>query len=186
MKKSSFHEYARRGYSWVYLVVCLVVLLAGCQSKGPPLSKEAQAVKKVLLEEMTKLTTALREPVAQQDWPAVEPILQTSQEEMKKRGQAVPAALVVLDRNAIVQARFPGEKVGKLDFWNYAPAQVVFNEKRKTQTMLYLGGRKIFILIAPILQQDRVVGAVTMGFPEEELRRWKVSEQEFLRIDFNQ
>src|SRR3974390_1145279 len=109
MKKLSLYEIARRDCPWICLVICLAVLLAGCQSKGPPLSKEAQAVKKVLLEEMNKLTTALREPVARQDWPAVEPILQTFQEEMKKRGQAVPSALLVLDRNGISQVRFPGK-----------------------------------------------------------------------------
>jgi hypothetical protein len=185
MKKLSLYELARHGCPWVYLVICLAVLLAGCQPKGPPLSKEAQAVKKVLLEEMNKLTTALREPVAQQDWPAVEPILQTSQEEMKKRGQAVPATLVVIDRNGITQGRFPGKAV-QLDFMNYTAVQKILNEKKDTQAMLYLGGRKIFFFAAPILQKDQVVGAVGMGFPEEELQKWKLPEKEFLSIDFNQ
>ncbi len=186
MKKLSASSTARCARFWVYLVCCLAVMLAGCQSKVRPLSKPAQAVKQALLGEMNKLTAALLEPVAKQDWEAVTPILQTSYEQMQQSSKVVPASLVVMDQNAIVQARFPGEKAGQLDFRNYEPAKIVFQEKRKTQTMLYLGGRKIFVVIAPLLQKDQLIGAVAMGFPEEELQRWKVPEKEFLGIDFNQ
>ena len=157
------------------------------QSKEAPLSKNAEALKQQLLREMNTLTAALVGPVAKQDWPAVEPILPAKVEEMKKRGDVVPADIVILDKNAITQARFPaGEHKQGLDFMNYQPAQVVFTEKKKTQARLFVGDKKIFVCIAPILQQDQVIGAVAMGFPEGDLKIWKVSEQEFLNIDFNQ
>jgi hypothetical protein len=189
MKTYSFCQTAKRACPWAYLIICIIclaVVLGGCQSKGPSLSREAQVVKKELLAEMNKLTTALTEPVAKQDWEAVGTILQTSSAEMKKSGQVVPAILVVLDQNGITQGRFPPRKVGQMDFMNYEPTQIVFNEKRKTQAMVYLGGSKVFVFLAPVLKNDQVIGAVAMGFPEEELQRWKVSENEFLGIDFNQ
>ena len=186
MKNYSLSQTARRSCPWACLVVCLAVLLGGCQSKGPPLSPEAQAVKKELLGEMGKLTTALAEPVARQDWEAVHPILQASYEEMKKSGKVVESYLAVLDGNGVMQDRFPAKKIEHPDFRNYKSVKIVLNEKRKAQEMLYLGGAKIFILMAPVLKNDQVIGAVAMGFPEEELQRWKVPEKEFLSIDFNQ
>ena len=185
MKHYSLSQTARRACPWAGLLVAVAVILGGCQPKAPSLSPEALAVKKALLGEMGKLTTALAEPMAQQDWEAVKPILQASHEEMKISGKVVESYLVVMDRNGIVQDRFPPRKVEHFDFMNYESVKIVFQEKRKAQALFYLGGTKIFVMIAPLLKNDKVIGAVAMGFPEEELQRWKVPEKEFLSIDFN-
>jgi hypothetical protein len=168
------------------LIVSVAVLVGGCQSQAPPLSSEAQTVKKALLREMGKLTTALAEPVAEQDWEASKPILAASAEEMQKSGRTTGIYLAVLDRNGIMKDRFPPKKVEHLDFRNYGPAQTVFQEKKTAQAMLYLGGSKIFVLMAPLLKDNQVVGSVALGFTEEDLERWKVPEKEFLSINFNQ
>jgi hypothetical protein len=186
MRQARLCRTARRIGPWAYLVICLAVISGGCQSKEIPLSKAAQTCKKALLGEMSMLTTALAEPVAKQDWEALIPILQMSYEKMEKEGKFVPFRIGVLDRDGIVQGMFPPRKGGRLDFSNYDPAKVVYEQKRKTQAMLYLEGKKIFTFMAPLLQQDRVTGAVAMVFPEEELQKWHVPEKEFLSIDFNQ
>jgi hypothetical protein len=186
MKFDSRGQTAKRACSWAFLVICLAVMLGGCQSKEIPLSKAAQACKQGLLGEMNMLTTALAGPVAKQEWEAAIPILQTSFEKLEKEGKFIPVRVVVLDRDSITQGAFPPRKGGPLDFSKYEPARIVFAQKRKTQAMLYLEGKKIFIFMAPLLQQDQVIGAVTMGFPEGELQKWKVTEKEFLSIDFNQ
>ena len=187
MMRSGFPgQIARSVHPWACLIIMFALMAAGC-SKAAPLSKNAAALKKELLSDMNILTAALSEPVAKQDWQAVESILPAKVAELKKRGDVAPASIVVVDKNAISQARFPaGEHRQGLDFMNYQPAQVVFREKKKTQAQLFIGDKKIFVFIAPILQQDQVIGAVAMGFPEEALKIWKVSEQEFLNIDFNQ
>ena len=180
-------QFARSVCLWACLVIMLALMAGGCQSKTAPLSKNAEALKQQLLSEMNTLTAALVAPVAKQDWQAVESILPAKMAELKKRGDVTPANIVVLDKNAISQARFPaGEAHQGLDFMNYQPAQLVFTEKKKTRAQLFRGDKKIYVCIAPILQQDQVIGAVAMGFPEEDLKIWKVSEQEFLNIDFNQ
>ena len=186
MRHGALYKIVKRACPWVYLVICLVVIVGGCQKKEIPLSKAAQTCKETLLAEMNGLTTALAGPVAKQDWGALEPILQTSFEKLEKDGKFVPARLGVLDRDGITQGMFPLRKGGPLDFRNYEPVKVVYEQKRKTQAMLHLEGKKIFIFMAPLLQQDQVTGAVVMGFPEEELQKRRVPEKEFLSIDFNQ
>jgi hypothetical protein len=186
MRFDSLGQTARRLCPWVCLVICLAIILGGCQKKEVPLNKAGEACRKALLGEMNMLTEALAGAVAKQDWGALEPILQTSLEKLKKEGKFVPFRIGVLDQNAITRAMFPPREGGALDFRNYQPAQTVFEQKKKTQAMLYLEGKKIFILVAPILQQDQITGAVVLAFPEAELQKWQVSDKEFLSIDFNQ
>jgi hypothetical protein len=187
MKQNVLGQTARRARSWVYLVICLTVILGGCSKKEVPLSKAGETCKKTLLAEMNMLTTALTGPVAQQDWGAVNTILQTSFEKLQKeKGMFAPDRLGVLDRDGITQGVFPTRRIGKMDFGNYQPARVVYEQKRMTQTMLYLEGNKIYVLIGPLLQKDQLTGAVVMIFSEESLQKWHVPEKEFLGIDFNQ
>jgi hypothetical protein len=186
MKLDSRGQTAKRACPWAFLVICLAVMLGGCQSKEIPLSKAAQACKQGLLGEMSMLTTALAEPAAKKDWGAVEPILQTSFDKLEKGGKFVPFRIGVLDRDGTTQGMLPPRKGGPLNFSSYEPGRVVFGQKRITQARLYLEGKKIFIVMAPILQQDHITGAVVMGFSEEELQKWHVPEKEFLSIDFNQ
>ncbi len=170
-----------------WFLICLAVLLGGCQASKPQLGPEAQALKTQLLGDLNKLTSQLVEPVAQEDWPAVEPILQTAYENMPKEAKLVPERIIVLDRNGITQARFPSVDVGQFDFSNYTPAKTVFNEKKKVQAALYFKGTKIFVVIAPLLQNNNLVGAVALAFPAAALeKQWHVSEKEFLSLDLNQ
>lgn len=167
---------------------CLALLLGGCQASKPSLSPEAQALKTKLLGELDKLTPKLTEPVAQQDWPAAETILQTAYQNMHQEAKLVPEAIVVLDRNAITRVRFPAKKEQRrFDFSRYTPARTVFNEKKKVQAQLYLEGVKIFVVIAPILQKANIIGAVALVFPANEMEKnWHVSEETFLSINLNQ
>ena len=96
--------------SWVYVVICLAVILGGCGAPKPPLSKKAQALKKELLGEIQKLTPQLIEPVSKQDWEAVKPNLQASYETMEKAGKLAPLTIVLMDQTGIVNERFPPSK----------------------------------------------------------------------------
>ncbi len=186
MKCEAFCQTARRSCPWICLVICLAVLLGGCGKKEIPLSKVAQTCRKTLLAEINMLTAALTGPVAQQDWGTVGTILQTSFEKLQKEGMFAPDRIGVLDRDGITQGMFPPRKIGAMDFSNYQPARIVYEQKKRTQSMLYLEGSKIFVLISPLLQKDQVTGAAVMVFPEKELQKWHVSEKEFLGLDFNE
>ena len=170
-----------------FFLSCLAVLLVGCQASKPSLSPEAQTLKTELRGETDKLVTQLIEPVSKQDWAAVEPILQTTYSNMEDKGKLVPKVIVVLDSNGITQGRFPPADIGHYDFSNYTPAQIVFKEKRKVQATLYFKGIKVFMVLAPLLQNDNVIGAVALIFPADAVeKQWHVSEKEFLSIDLNQ
>jgi hypothetical protein len=171
--------------SGVFLI-CLALLLGGCQAPRPPLSPEAKALKKQLLGNLKKLTPQLIGPVAQEDWPAANSILETAYKNMQQEGKLVPEMIVVLDRNAITQARFPSPHERRYDFSNYAPAKKVFNEKSKVQAALYFKGTKIFVVIAPILQDNNLVGGVALAYPADALeKQWHVSEKEFMSLNLN-
>lgn len=172
--------------SWVYVVICLAVILGGCGAPKPPLSEKAQAFKKELLGEIQKLTPQLIEPVSKQDWEAVKPILQASYETMQKAGKLAPLIVVLMDQNGIIQERVPPTKESHFDFSNYAPVKTMFAEKRKVQATPYLKGTKIYVILAPLLKENDVAGALGMVFLESELEKWKVSEKEFLDINFNE
>jgi hypothetical protein len=186
MRSNLSGQFAKRACPWVGLVICVALILGGCQKKEVPLSKAAEACKQALLGEMNMLKAALAGPAAKQDWGAVEPILQSSFEKLKQEGKFIPFRIGVLDQNTITKGMFPPRKGEALDFSNYQPGRTVYEQKRISQAMLYLEGKKIFVLIAPLLQQNRVTGAVVMAFPEEELQKGNVPEKEFLSIDFNQ
>jgi len=168
-------------------LICLALLLGGCQAPKPPLSPEAQALKTELRGETDKLVTQLIEPVSKQDWAAVQPILQTTYTNMENKGKLAPKVIVVLDQKGITQVRFPLAEVRHHDFSNYTLAKIVFQEKRKVQATLYFQGIKIFMVLAPLLQKDNVMGAVALIFPADALeKQWRVSEKEFLSLDLNQ
>jgi hypothetical protein len=186
MKHATQRQVAKQACLWVCLVICLVVILGGCQQKEIPLSKAAQACKNNMLAEMKMLTTAVTGPVAQQDWQAIETILQAFCEKLEKEGKLVPFKIVVLDQNGITRVMVPPRKDGSMDFSSYAPARVVYEQKKMTQAMLYFEGKKIFVLLGPLLQQDQIIGGVALVFPEEELQKCHLSDKEFMSIDFNQ
>ena len=185
MRFDALCQTAGRARLWVFLAICLVVILGGCQKKEIPLSKAAQACKTDMLGQMRLLTTALTGPVAQQDWQAAQSSLQTSFDKLQKEGKLTPFRIGVLDRDGITQVMVPPGKGGSLDFSAYAPARVVYEQQKMAQAMLYLGGKKIFVLIGPFLRQNQVTGAAVLVFPEEEIQKCHLSDQEFMSIDFN-
>ena len=185
MKHHVLCQTGRWACTWVGLVICLAVILGGCGKKEVPLTKAGQKCKKALLAEMNELTTALTGSVAQEDWVTTEKILQTSFEKLQNEGIFAPERIAVLDRNGITQGGFPPRTIRAMDFSSYQQARIVYEQKKITPTMLYLEGNKIFVLIGPLLQKNQVIGAALMIFPDESLKKWQVSEQEFLSIDFN-
>jgi len=168
-------------------LLSLSLLLGGCQAPKISLSPEAKALKKQLLGDLNKLTPQLMEPAARQDWPAVEAIMQAAYKDMEKEAKLVPEMIVILDRNGITQGRAPSLGKRRFDFSNYAPAKKVFTEKTRVQAVLYFKETKIFVVIAPLLQNNNLVGALSLAFSADALeKQWHVSEKEFLSLNLNE
>jgi len=186
MKQDMPGQTAKRLCCLAWVAVCLAIVLGGCSPKEVPLSQAARTCKQNLLAEMHLLIASLAGAVAHQDWGAVQTILQTSFEKMQKNGRFAPDRIGVLDRDGVAQGVFPPRNTRSLDFRNYQPARTVYQQKKIAQTILYLEGNKIFVLIAPLLQDKEVMGAAVMIFSDESLQKWRVTEKEFLSINFNQ
>ncbi|MGQ9688948.1 MAG: hypothetical protein ACUVXF_09210 [Desulfobaccales bacterium] len=168
------------------LMLCLAVFWGGCGEKEPALNKNAQMMKKELLEEISWLMPRLLEPVSKEEWEALPPVLHSFVEEIGKSGKIAPARLVILDHNGITRVAFPPKKEEYLHFYNYELAKIAYTKKRINQAILYLGVEKFFVILVPFLEKDQVIGAIALCFPEEELKNnLNLSEKEFLNINFN-
>jgi len=178
----------KRAQIGVVFLICAVVAAGGCSAPQPPPSPQARAFQQQVLQQINNLTEKLTGSLsAGQDWESLKPILQAGYKEMKKQGKPVPQEIVVLDREGITRVRVPSESTRHYDFSQYKPARTALKKKRKGQAILYLKGSKIFIILAPLLQKDKVLGAVALSFSEEEMqKKWQISAEEFLNLDFNQ
>ncbi len=173
--------------SWACLLICLALFLGGCQAKEPPLSKEAQALKKEMLKEIDKLTKALVEPVTKQDWEATKPILQKSYEEMKQAVKLVSIGIALMDQNGISQDMYPPQEKAHWDFSSYKEVKNAFDNQKIVTIKVYAKGEKVYGIIIPFLQKSKVIGAVVIGFSAKEMEeKRQISEKEFMSIDFNQ
>jgi hypothetical protein len=162
------------------------VFLGGCQTEKPSLSKEAQALKKEMLQEMDKLMERVVEPVSKKDWKALRPILQTSYEEMKQGGNLVPTRIMVLDRKGISRAIYPPIKKARWDFSAYNYISDAYNNKKNVVFEGFLRGGELYGFFAPLLQNGKVIGGLSMAFSVKDIEeKWKISEEEFLSIDFH-
>ena len=183
MNSFYFLKIARRVQLWACLLLCVVVFLGGCQTEKPQLSKEAQALKKEMIQVMDRITEKLVEPVSIKDWKALIPILQTFYEEIKQEGDLVPKRIMVLDRKGISRAIYPPIKKARWDFSSYNHIKDAYDNKMNVVFEGFMRGGKLFGFFAPILHKGKVIGGVSMGFPAKEIEeKWKVSEEEFLSI----
>jgi hypothetical protein len=146
MKSFYFFKDARRLQPLACLLLGVVVFLGGCQTEKPSLSKEAQALKKEMLQEMDKLMERVVEPVSKKDWKALRPILKTSYEEMKQGGKLVPTRIMVMDRKGISRSIYPPIEKARWDFSAYDHIREAYDNKTNVVFEGFLrGGGTIWI-----------------------------------------
>jgi len=188
IRMNSFYcfKIARRAQPWAFLLLCVVLFLGGCQAEEPQLSKGAQALKEEMVQEMDKITKRLVEPVSKKDWKALRIILKTSYEEIEQGGKLVPTRIMVLDRKGISRSIYPPMKKARWDFSSYNQIREAYDNKMNVGLRGYLRGGKVYGFFAPLIQKTKIVGGVSMGFSSKEIEeKWKISEKEFMSINFN-
>lgn len=186
MNSFYFFLVGRRIQHWACLLLCVVLFLGGCRTEKPLLSKEAQALKKEMLQEMDKITKRLVEPVSKKDWKALRPILQISYEEIEQGGKLVLTRIMVLDRKGISRAIYPPIKKARWDFRSYKQIREAYDNKMNVGLRGFMRGGKVYGFVAPLVKNGKVIGGVSMGFSSKEIEeKWKVSEKEFMSINFN-
>ncbi|MEJ2070502.1 MAG: hypothetical protein P8X65_09205 [Syntrophobacterales bacterium] len=181
-----FFRVAMRIKPRAFLLLCVVLFLGGCQTEKPLLSKEAQALKKEMLQEMDKIIKSLVEPVSKKDWKDIRPILQTFYEEMKQEGKLVPKRIMVMDQNGISRSIYPPIRKARWNFSSYNHIKEAYDNKMNVVFEGFMRGGKLYGFFAPILQNGKIIGGISMGYSAKEIEeKWNISENEFLIINFN-
>jgi hypothetical protein len=166
---------------------CAVMLLYGCQArKEPPLSPAAASFKKEIKHCLSNLSTALVEPVSQKDANGIKATLEKIEPQTVKLCRMCPFRIGVLNHLGETLAVHP-PKPGSADFSSYSLVTKTINTKKIQQQQFFLqDGSELYIICAPILRDDTVIGLTAIAINSEEAKqRWGLTVKEFLALDFN-
>ena len=182
MRLKSLHVDSLASPRWL-LLVCAVLLLFACQSQ--PLSPAA-SFKKDVKSILDKLCTALAEPVFKGDLPGIETVLSESEPQLAKLCLRCPFQVGVLNQHGQILAIHPPTERSN-NFSSYDLVIKVISSKQIQQQKFFLqNGPELYIICAPILRQDKVIGLIGIAISAEEAKsKWGLTEKEFMALNFN-
>jgi hypothetical protein len=163
------------------LLVCAVLLLLACQAKEP-----AASFKRDVKGILNKLCTTLVEPVFKGDVPGIETVLSELEPQLAKLCPRCPFQVGVLNQHGqILAVHPPTERTN--NFSSYDLVIKVISSKQIQQQKFFLqNGPELYIICAPILRQDKVIGLIGIAISAEEAKsKWGLTEKEFMALNFN-
>lgn len=173
---------------WPVLLLSAVILLLGCQAREAPLSPGAATFKQEIKSCLTNLSGTLMEPVAKRDLAGIRAALEKAESPAVKLCRLCPFELGVTDPSGDTLASYPvkGDGKGK-DYSNYELVKKAISSKKIQQQRFFLpGGSELYLVCAPLIRQDTLLGLVAIAISADEAsKRWGLTEKEFLAIDFN-
>ena len=167
---------------WLLLVGAILLLFA-CQ---PPPLNPADRFKEEVKSILDKLCTTLVEPVSKSDVPGIEAVLSEYEPQLVKLCPWCPFQVGVLNRHAeILAVHPPTERTN--NFASYDLVIKVISSKMIRQQRFFLqDGSELYIICAPILRQDKVIGLMGIAISAAEAKsRWGLTEKEFMALNFN-
>jgi hypothetical protein len=182
MISNSLHLDSLASPRWL-LLVCAVLLLFACQSR--PLSPAA-SFKKDVKSILDKLCTTLVEPVFKGDVPGIESALSEIEPQFAKMCRMCPFQVGVLNQHGqILVVHPPPERTN--NFSSYDLVIKVISSKMIQQQKFFLqDGPELYVICAPILRQDKVIGLIGIAISAEEAKsKWGLTEKEFMALNFN-
>ena len=173
-----------RARLWATLVGA--VMLFGCQASQPPLSPAAASFKREIKLCLTTLSASLVEPIATRDLNGIQTALDKIEPQAVKLCRMCPFNIGVLNRNGETLAVHP-PKDHTRNFSSYDLVIKAINSKKIQQQRFFLqNGSELYIICAPIMHDDQVIGLTAIAISAEEAKqRWGLTEKEFMAIDFN-
>jgi hypothetical protein len=168
------------------VLVAVVLLFFGCQAKEAPLSPAAASFKHEVQRCLASLSGPLVGPVFHKDLPEIKATLEKAEPQAVKLCRMCPFSIGVLNQFGETLAVHPPKKNAG-NFSNYDLVIKAINTKKIQQQRFFLqNGSELYIICAPILRQDTVIGLVAIAINSEEAqKRWGLTEKEFLALDFN-
>lgn len=166
-------------------MLLLVLAFLACQAKPPPLSPQAAAFKKDILEIVGKLTPVLGAPLGRDDSQAVLDAILAVYPQAAAETDDFPFRVGVLDQNGILVAFLPTIKVDPgANFSHYGLVQEILRQRRLGKARLYApDGSPIYFIAAPVMTQGRLAGILSLRLTAAKVqKKWGLTEQEFLEM----
>jgi hypothetical protein len=187
MKLIFLRKFRSKDYIWLVLAAA-ALLFCGCQAKPAPLSSAAATFKHEIKTCLTNLSTALLEPVAKKDVPAINAALERVESPAVKLCRLCPFQVGVLNQSGEALAIYPpkGGNNAK-NYSNYGLMTKVIKSKKILQQQFYLqDGSALYLMCAPLVHEGKLIGLVVIAVNSEDAtKRWGLTEKEFLALDFN-
>ena len=177
-----------KGHLWPVLIVAAVILLFGCQAREAPLSPGAASFKQEVKSCLNNLSASLIEPVAKNDLAGMKAALEKAESPAVKLCRLCPFEIGVLNPSAETLVSYPPKGDDKpKNYSNYELVIKAINSKKIQQQQLFLpSGAKLFLVCAPLIREDTLIGLVAIAINSEEAKKkWGLKEKEFLALDFN-
>jgi len=184
--RSSF--FGDQGRLWPVLLISAVILVFGCQAREAPLSPGAASFKQEIKSCLTNLSATLSEPVAKQDLAGIKAALEKVESPAVKLCRLCPFEIGVTNPSGETLAVYPPKGDGKpKNYSNYDLVIKAIKSKKIQQQRFFLqDGSALYLVCAPLLRQDTLIGLVAIAINSVEAeKRWGLKEKEFLAIDFN-
>ncbi len=152
------------------------------------MSPGAASFKQELKSCFDKLVPNLIAPVAKKDVSAITAALEKAESPAVKLCRLCPFEIGVLNPSGETLAIFPCTGDGKTkNFSSYDLIIKATKTKKIQQQRFYLqDGSQLYIVCAPLIQQETVIGLVVVAISSKDAeQRWGLKEKEFLALDFN-
>jgi hypothetical protein len=165
----------------------LLLFLAGCQAKEPPLSPRAAAFKKEVRAIIATLAPVLAGPLTQNDAKAAEQAILSLYPTAGQDKDDFPFRLGAMTKDGRLLATLPPVQAIGADFINYQLVQVTLDKRCINKMRLYApDGASVYFVLAPVMVQDNLVGLVGLRLTAAQaLKKWGITEQEFQAMDLN-
>jgi hypothetical protein len=163
-------------------------LICGCQSQPAPQSPGAVTFKREIKNCLSKLTAALKKPVAQRDIPGINAVLQEIESPAVKLCHICPFKIGVLDQYGEGLASFPPHAVNNMqNYSSYGLVVKAISTKHIQQQRFYLqNGSELYIICAPLLENGKLIGLIAIAINSADAQnKWGLTEKEFMGLNFN-
>jgi hypothetical protein len=177
-----------QGRFWPVILASAAILFIGCQAREAPLSPGAATFKHEMKSCLDTLTLTLMEPVAKKDLAGIKVALETVESPAVKLCRLCPFETGVLNPSGETLGSYPCKGDGKAkDYSSYDLVKKAINSKKVQQQQFFLqDGSKLFLICAPLIREDTLIGLIVIAINSEEAqKRWGLKEKEFLTLDFN-
>ena len=177
-----------QGRLWPVLLMSAVILLFGCQAREAPLNPGIATFKQELKSCLDGLSVTLVEPVASKNVAGIQATLEKVESPAVKLCRLCPFEIGVLNPSGETLAAYPVKGDGKAkNFSTYDLVKKAISSRKIQQQGLFLSdGSKIYLVCAPLVRKDVLIGLVAIAISSVEAeKRWNLQEKEFLALDFN-